>query len=162
MSLLFFILTVFAVVVVLQAFWSSVRSPGPRPSPGSAIAGLKPPVNDDPKVAIAAMLHAIASEAGPVSSEKFNEISALLAATIGLSLTAAHNCLKDGERLAVRNKGDLTSRLHQLRAPIERNCSEKEKQEAVDMLRSIAGRSAERTPSIREALGRIAGTLLHG
>lgn len=162
MYLVVFILTLLAVIVVLQTFWQSIWSRPSRSRSAPTIPGLKPPENADPKVAVAAMLHAVASETGPVTPEKTAEIVGLLTNTIGLSPDAARTCLKEGEHLAVRFRGDLTSRLHQMRAPIERHCSPQEKQDAVEMLRTIAGRGIERVPSVREALGRIAGTLLHG
>jgi len=118
--------------------------------------------SDDPRIAAAAMLFSVAREEGEVDSEKSAQIVELLVATLGLAPDAARTCLGGGQRLARRLEGNLNSRLHQLRAPIERHCSAQEKQDVVDMLRSVAGRNLERTPSIREAVGRIAASLLHG
>jgi len=118
--------------------------------------------NDDPRIATAAMLYSVAREQGPVTDAQTSQIILLLTGTLRLEPEAARVCLAGGQRLARRLDGNLNSRLHQLRAPIERVCSAEEKQDVVDMLRAVAGRDLERTPSIREAVGRIAASLLHG
>ena len=118
--------------------------------------------NDDPRVAVAAMLYAVAREDGPIHAEKEQRILSMLSATFGLGGAAAQDCVAAGRRLSNRVSGDLNSRLHQLKGPIERKCSAKEKQDVVDMLHQIAGKSAVSTPSVREGLGRLSATLLHG
>ena len=74
----------------------------------------------------------------------------------------ARTCLTGGRRLARRLSGDLNARLHQLLAPIEAQCSPREKQDVVDMLHAVAGSSADRLGPVREGLGRLSSSLLHG
>ena len=118
--------------------------------------------NDDPRIAAAGMLYCVATEDGPLDEGKSTQVILLLSAKLGLTPAEARACLAGGQRLARRLDGNLNSRLHQLRGSIERHCSAQEKQDVVDMLRAVAGSSIERVPSIREALGRIAASLLHG
>ena len=150
------ILFAMAVVAVLLTL-SSGRTRIPH-----AAGDWGSPGNSDPRVAAAAMMYAVANEDGPVNDAKNTQMRALLTTTLGLTPEEAQVCLASGKRLAQRLSGSLNSRLHQLRAAIERSCSPQEKQDVVDMLRAVAGRSAERVPSVREALGRIAASLLHG
>jgi hypothetical protein len=86
----------------------------------------------------------------------------LLGSTVGLGPDLARTCLTGGKRLAARLRGDLNSRLHQLLAPIERQCSLEEKQDVIAMLKDVAGSSAERFGPVREGLGRLSSSLLHG
>jgi uncharacterized tellurite resistance protein B-like protein len=118
--------------------------------------------SNDPRVAVAAMMVAVATEDGPLTAEKQGRILSLLSARVGLGPDLAHACLTAGKRLARRVRGDLTSRLHQLLAPIEAQCSPEEKRDVVDMLRHVAGPSAERLGPVREGLGRLSSSLLHG
>lgn len=140
---------------ILHHLWTRVRTM-PRSSGGRDSLG-----NQDPRVALAAMMYTVASIAGRISGEKRQQMVSLLAATLGLSPDAARTCLASGQRLSRRLHGDLNSRLHQLQEPIQRKCSAQEKQDAVDLLHAAAGRSAERVPSLRASLGRISGSLLH-
>ena len=117
---------------------------------------------DDPRIATAAMLCAVAAEDGPLTAAEKQQISSLLTAKIGLEPATAAKCQTAGSRLARRVRGDLNSRLHQLRGPIEKSCSQQEKQDVVDMLHTVAGRTAERLPSVREGLGRVSASLLNG
>ena len=64
--------------------------------------------------------------------------------------------------ITLAKRGDLNSRLHQLLGPIERKCSPEEKQDIVDMLNAVAGPSAERLGPVRDGIGRLSSSLLHG
>ena len=77
-------------------------------------------------------------------------------------MATAEKCLTAGRRIARSLDGDLNSRLHQLKGPIEAKCGVRERQEVEDMLNAIAGRRAESDPAVREGLGRIAASLIHG
>lgn len=118
--------------------------------------------SDDPRVAVAAMMYAVVTEDGPLTSEKERHILAQLSSRVGLEPDLARTCLTGGKRLARRLHGDLNSRLHQLLGPIERKCSAEEKQDIVDMLNAVAGPSAERLGPVREGIGRLASSLRHG
>jgi uncharacterized tellurite resistance protein B-like protein len=116
---------------------------------------------DDPRVAAAAMMVAVASEHQRLSPQDEMQILDQLISTMGLTPDIARDCLRLGRRHA-RINGDLTARLHQLKTPIERNCSLQEKQDVITMLRKIAGPNGERVGSVRDGIGRLAGTLLEG
>jgi len=118
--------------------------------------------SNDPRVAVAAMMYAVATEEGPLSVEKERRILSQLTSRVGLGPDLARTCLTGGKRLARGLRGDLNSRLHQLVAPIEARCSPEEKRDVVDMLRLIAGPSAERLGPVRDGLGRLSSSLLHG
>jgi uncharacterized tellurite resistance protein B-like protein len=117
---------------------------------------------NDPRVAVAAMMFAVATEDGPLTHAKERRILALLGATVGLGPDLARTCLTGGKRLAGRLRGDLNSRLHQLLAPIARQCSPEEKQDVIAMLEAVAGPSGERFGPVREGIGRLSSSLLHG
>jgi len=117
--------------------------------------------SNDPRVAVAAMMYAVATEEGPLTPEKERRILAQLTSRVGLGPELARTCLTGGKRLARDLRGDLNSRLHQLVAPIETRCSPEEKRDVVDMLRLIAGPSAERLGPVRDGLGRLSSSLLH-
>jgi len=118
--------------------------------------------SNDPRVAVAAMMYAVATEEGRLDADKERRIVSLLASRVGLGPELARTCLTGGRRLSRRLRGDLTSRLHQLIAPIEAQCSAEEKQDVVDMLHIVAGPSAERLGPVRDGLGRLSSSLLHG
>jgi uncharacterized tellurite resistance protein B-like protein len=118
--------------------------------------------SNDPRLAVAAMMYAVATEEGPLTTEKERRILSQLASRVGLGPDLAQTCLTGGKRLAQGLRGDLNSRLHQLIAPIEAQCSPEEKRDVVDMLRLIAGPSAERIGSVRDGLGRLSASLLRG
>src|SRR5262245_36318217 len=117
---------------------------------------------NDPRVAVAAMMYMVATEDGRLTAEKEGRILSSLASTVGLGPDLARTCLTGGKRLARRLSGDLNTRLHQLLAPIERQCSPEEKQEVIAMLNDVAGPSAERLGPVRESIGRLSSSLLHG
>ena len=98
------------------------------------------PANSDPRVAVAAMMYAVARAGGSVTAEKTELMVALLTGTIGLTTADAHQCLSNGKRLSRGLTGSLNSQLHQLRGSIERACSAQEKRDVIDMLHSVAGR----------------------
>lgn len=118
--------------------------------------------SNDPRVAVAAMMYAVVTEDGPLTTEKERHILAQLASRVGLEPGVARTCLTGGKRLARRLHGDLNSRLHQLLGPIERKCSPEEKQDIVEMLNAVAGPSAERLGPVREGIGRLSSSLRHG
>jgi hypothetical protein len=115
----------------------------------------------DPRIAVAAMLYAVATEYAPLTAEQERHIRSLLSSRMGLDPAAARACLTGGRRIAGRLHGDLNSRLHQLLGPVGHKCSRKEKQDVIDMLRIIAGPFAQRLGPVREGLGRVSATLMH-
>jgi len=118
--------------------------------------------SNDPRVAVAAMMYAVATEEGPLTAEKERRILSQLTSRVRLGPDLAQTCLTGGKHLARGLHGDLNSRLHQLVAPIEAQCSPEEKRDIIDMLRLIAGPSAHRIGSVREGLGRLSSSLLRG
>jgi hypothetical protein len=114
----------------------------------------------DPRVAVAAMMYAVATEYAPLTAEQERHIQSLMCARMGLDPAGARSCLTGGRRIASRLHGDLNSRLHQLLGPVENKCSRKEKQDVIDMLRIIAGPFAQRLGPVREGLGRVSATLM--
>jgi hypothetical protein len=117
--------------------------------------------SSDPRIAVAAMMYAVATEYAPLTAEQERHIQSLLCSRMGLDPAAARACLTGGRRIASRLHGDLNSRLHQLAGPVEHRCSRKEKQDVIDMLRIIAGPFAQRLGPVREGLGRVSATLMH-
>jgi hypothetical protein len=118
--------------------------------------------NKDPRVALAAMMYAVATEDGPLTAEAEQRILSQLTSRVGLGPDLARTCLTGGKRLARGVHGDLNSRLHQLVGPIENQCSPEERRDVLDMLRLIAGPNAQRLGSVREGLGRLSSSLLRG
>jgi uncharacterized tellurite resistance protein B-like protein len=156
MPLLFIVFFVLFAVVVLHHFsYRAPRLPSVLGDWGSSAAS-------DPRVAVAAMMCAVAAEDGPLTAEEERHILGLLTSKIGMKTSAARLCLTGGRRVARGLRGDLNSRLHQLIGPIERQCSHEEKQDVVDMLHVIAGRSAEHLGPVRDGLGRVSASLLAG
>lgn len=115
----------------------------------------------DPRIAVAAMLYAVATEHAPLTAEQERHILSLLTSRLGLDAGMARTCLTGGRRIASRLHGDLTSRLHQLLDPVRRRCSPKEKQDVIEMLQIIAGPLAERLGPVRDGLGRVSATLMN-
>ena len=154
--ILAFFVTLFLAFIVYQFFFSRIpRLPRTGRDWGSA-------GSNDPRVAMAAMMYAVATEEGPLSLEKERRILSQLTSRVGLGPDLAQTCLAGGKRLAGGLRGDLNSRLHQLVAPIETQCSPEEKRDVVDMLRLIAGPSALRLGPVRDGLGRLSSSLLRG
>src|SRR5262245_45326993 len=152
--LLMFFLAMVLALVVYQLMNRVPRLPRTGRDWGSA-------GTNDPRVAVAAMMYAVATEDGPLTAEKERRILALLGSTVGLGPDLPRTCLTGGKRLARRLHGDLNSRLHQLLAPIAHQCSPEEKHDVVAMLKDVAGASAERFGPVREGLGRLSSSLLH-
>ena len=147
-----------AMVLALVAYHFMNRIPRlPRSGRDWGSAGTS-----DPRVAIAAMMYAVATEDGSLTGDKERRILALLGSTVGLGPDLARTCLTGGKRLAGRLRGDLNSRLHQLLAPIAHQCSPEEKQDVIAMLKDVAGSNAERFGPVREGIGRLSSSLLHG
>jgi uncharacterized tellurite resistance protein B-like protein len=147
------------VVVLIVIAWSLLER-GPRLSHGVGDWGTAG--SDDPRVAVAAMMYAVATEDGQLTPEEERHILLLLHTRMGLENDMARSCLIGGRRIAKYLRGDLNSRLHQLLGPIERKCSAQEKQDVVDMLTTVAGRSAERIGPVRDGLSRLSSSLLQG
>ena len=154
--ILAFIIVVLGLIVYYHFFFNRIpHLPRTGRDGGSADS-------NDPRVAVAAMMYAVATEEGPLTAEQERRILSQLPSRVGLGPDLARTCLTGGKSLARGLHGDLNSRLHQLVAPIETQCSPEEKREVVDMLRLIAGPSAQRIGSVRDGLGRLSASLLHG
>jgi uncharacterized tellurite resistance protein B-like protein len=153
--LLILVFLIFLVIALRHVSGRAPNLPNAFGSWGSSAAS-------DPRVAVAAMMCSVASEDGPLTAEKERHILTLLASKIGLEDRVARECFTGGRRIARNLRGDLNSRLHQLIEPIERKCSREEKEDVVDMLHTIAGRSADRLGPVREGLGRVSASLLAG
>ena len=154
--ILAFFVALFLAFLVYQFFFNRIpRLPRSGRDWGSA-------GSNDPRVAMAAMMYAVATEDGPLTSEQERRILSQLISKVRLEPDLARTCLAGGKRLAGGLGGDLNSRLHQLVAPIEAKCSPEEKRDVIDMLRLIAGPSAQRIGSVRDGLGRLSSSLLHG
>jgi hypothetical protein len=149
---------VFLVLALIAYYHFSNRVPRlPRTGRDWGSAG-----GSDPRVALAAMMYAVATEDGPLTTEQERRILSQLTSKLGLGLDLAQTCLTGGKRLARGLHGDLNSRLHQLVGPIEAKCSPEEKRDVVDMLRLIAGPSAHRLGAVRDGIGRLSSSLLRG
>ena len=157
MPLIFaFVVLVLALFVYYHFFYNRIpRLPRTGQDWGSAGA-------NDPRVAVAAMMYAVATEDGPLTPVQEQRILSQLTSRVGLGPDLAQTCLTGGKRLARGLHGDLNSRLHQLVAPIEAQCSPEEKRDVVEMLHEIAGPNAQRIGSVREGLGRLSSSLLRG
>ena len=131
-----------------------------RPNPLRHVLRLPARKTEDPRVAAAAMLYAVAAECGSVTRETELLIVSQLVSIADLDIAVARNCLRQGRRVA-RLEGDLTSKLHQLKDPIMRACSLEERQDVIDMLRTVAGPTGEQVGTVRRAIGRLAATMLH-
>ena len=153
--LAFFVVLVLAFLV--YQFFSNRIPRLPRTSRDWGSAG-----SNDPRVAMAAMMYAVATEEGPLTAEQERRILSQLISRVRLEPDIARTCLAGGKRLAGGLGGDLNSRLHQLVAPIEAKCTAEEKRDVIDMLRLIAGPSATRIGSVRDGLGRLSSSLLRG
>ena len=116
--------------------------------------------SDDPRIAVAGMMYAVATEYGPLTPEQERHILFQLKTRIGLAPDVARTCLIGGKRVARRLRGDLNSRLHQLLPPIESKCSLQEKQDVIEMLTVAAGTGAQRIGPVRDGISRLSGSLL--
>ena len=154
--LAFFVVLIVGLIVYYSLFYNRIpRLPSTDQDWGSG-------GNKDPRVALAAMMYAVATEDGPLTPVQEQRILSQLTSRVRLGPDLAQTCLTGGKRLARGLSGDLNSRLHQLVAPIESQCSLEEKRDVVEMLHEIAGPNAERIGSVREGLGRLSSTLLRG
>ena len=152
----FFVILVLALIVYYRFFYNRIPDL-PRTGQDWGSAG-----NKDPRVALAAMMYAVATEDGPLTPVQEQRIISQLTSRVGLGPDLAQTCLTGGKRLARGMHGDLNSRLHQLVAPIEAQCSLEEKRDVIEMLHLTAGANAERIGSVREGLGRLSSSLLRG
>jgi hypothetical protein len=151
------ILVALVLALIVYHFFRNRVPRLPRTSQDWGSAG-----SNDPRVALAAMMYAVATEDGPLTPVQEQRILSQLTSRVGLGPDLAQTCLTGGKRLARGIHGDLNSRLHQLVGPIEAQCSLEEKRDAVDMLHLIAGPNAQRVGSVREGLGRLSSSLLRG
>ncbi len=117
--------------------------------------------SNDPRVAVAAMMYAVATESHPLSPEQERHILSLLSGRIGLESDAARACLTGGRRMASRLRGDLNARLHRLLEPVARRCTAEEKADVIDMLHIVAGPRAKLLGPVRDGLGRVSATLMN-
>jgi len=154
--LVLFVILLLALIGYYRFFYTRVPRL-PRTDQDWGSAGSK-----DPRVAVAAMMYAVAIEEGPITTAKERRILSELISRVRLEPEVAQTCLTGGKRLARSVDGDLNSRLHQLVAPIEAQCSPEERRDIIDMLRQIAGPSAERIGAVREGIGRLSSSLLRG
>jgi len=115
----------------------------------------------DPRVAVAAMMYAVAAEFAPLTPEQERHILSLLCSRMGLEPDVAKACFTGGRRIARHLQGNLTSRLHQLLEPVRRKCSLEEKRDVVDMLTAVAGPAAQRLGPVRDGIGRVSATLMN-
>jgi uncharacterized tellurite resistance protein B-like protein len=141
------LLLLIAVLLVIILYFALQRR-------GWGVAG-----NVDPRVAVAAMMYSVATEDGPLTPEEERHILLLLRTRIGVGSNLAQSCLVDGKRISRYLRGDLNSRLHQLLGPINRTCNAEQKQDVLDMLNAVAGRSAEHLGPVREGLRRLSSSL---
>jgi hypothetical protein len=157
---MFILSPILPVLVLLLAAAIVYRIVGRIPRLPQAAGDRGSDGRSDPRIAVAAMLYAVATEYAPLTAEQERHIQSLLCSRMGLDPAAARACLTGGRRIASRLNGDLNSRLHQLLGPVEHRCSRKEKQDVIDMLRIIAGPLAQRLGPVREGLGRVSATLM--
>jgi len=153
------VLLVLVTAVLLVVVWHQMTRVRALPVP---LSGWGTAGKDDPRVPVAAMLHAIASESGPVARHTEQQILGLLTTRMGMDRGLAKLCLTSGRRLDLKLRGGLNTRLHQLVTSIERNCTLEERRDVVEMLRAVAGSNTDRLGNVRESLGRVTATLLHG
>jgi hypothetical protein len=158
--LTFILYPIFAVLVILLAVAFVQHIVARIPPLPQAAGDWGSDGRSDPRIAVAAMMYAVATEHAPLTAEQERHIKALLCSRMGLDPAAARACLTGGRRIASRLHGDLNSRLHQLVRPVEHRCSRKEKQDVIDMLQIIAGSFAQRLGPVREGLGRVSATLM--
>ena len=155
MPLIFAVFVVLVLALIIYHFFSTRIPRLPRTDQDWGSAG-----NKDPRVALAAMMYAVATEDGPLTPVQEQRILSELTSRVGLGPDLAQTCLTGGKRLARVVHGDLNSRLHQLVAPIEAACSPEEKRDVIEMLHLVAGSSAERIGSVRDGLSRLSSSLL--
>jgi hypothetical protein len=160
--IMFILSPIFGVLVLLLAATIVYHIVQRIPRLPQAVRGWGSGDRSDPRIAVAAMMYAVATEYAPLTAEQERHIKSLLCARMGLDPAAARACLTGGRRIASRVHGDLNSRLHQLLGPVEHRCGRKEKQDVIDMLRIIAGPLAQRLGPVREGLGRVSATLMRG
>ena len=156
MSLIFIVLLLLLAAAIVHRITSHV--PRLPQAAGDWGAGG----NSDPRVAVAAMMYAVASEHAPLTPEQERHILSLLTSRMGLEAGVARNCLTGGRRIASRQRGDLTSRLHRLLEPVKHRCSAGEKQDVIDMLTVVAGARAQCLGPVRDGVRRVSATLMNG
>jgi uncharacterized tellurite resistance protein B-like protein len=154
------LMLVLITALLLVVMWHHMTRVKALPDPFSGSWGGAG--NDDPRIAVAAMLHAVASDAAPLTHEQEQQILSLLTTRLGMDRELARMCLSRGRRLDLKQRGRINERLHRLVAPIERGCSLEEKRDVVEMLNLVAGANGERIGPVRDSLGRIGTLLLHG
>lgn len=157
MHLVFSFLIALLAVGILHYLWRS------RPMPRLAGSPWGSGANEDPRIAAAAMMYAVASAQGRLSSHREDELTTLLGERLRLERDMAHRCFDAGKRLAGNlYDGDLVDRLHALMPPVAARCNDAEKQDVIDLLAAAAGTHAQRIGPVRDGIGRVSATLLHG
>jgi hypothetical protein len=154
MHLVLFVLILLLIAAILHHLYHRV----PRLPHGAGRWGLGE--SEDPRIAVAGMMYAVATEYGPMTPEQERHIIAQLTDRIGLAPDVARQCLTGGKRIARRLHGDLGARLHQLLRPIEAKCSAEEKMDVIEMVTVAAGANAQRIGSVRDGISRLQGTLM--
>ena len=152
---------ILGVLIILLAATIVYRMPSRVPRLPQAAGDWGSGSASDPRVAVAAMLYAVATEFAPLTPEQERHILSLLCSRMGLEPDVAKACFMGGRRIARHLQGDLSSRLHQLLEPVRRKCSFEEKQDVVDMLAAVAGPAAQRLGPVRDGLGRVSATLMN-
>ena len=141
-------------LVICHHLWTRVpRLPRAREDWGAV-------ASDDPRVAVAGMMYAVAAADGSMSNFKEQQILLLLQQKLGLDEKTARLCLTGGRRVARRLDGDLNSRLHQMLPMIAQKCGPEEKKDVVEMLQTVSGSSGDRIGPVRDGIGRVAASLL--
>ena len=141
-------------LVIVHHLWTKVpRLPRARDDWGAV-------ASDDPRVAVAGMMFAVATADGGITTFKEQQILLLLQQKLGLDEKTARLCLTGGRRVARRLDGDLNSRLHQMLPTIAQKCSPEEKKDVIAMLHTVSGAHGERIGPVRDGIGRVAASLL--
>ena len=107
MPLIFAFFAVLVLALIVYHFFRNRIPRLPRTNRDWGSAG-----GNDPRVAVAAMIYAVATEEGPLTAEKERRILSQLTSRVGLGPDLAQTCLTGGKRLARGVHGDLNSRLH--------------------------------------------------
>jgi uncharacterized tellurite resistance protein B-like protein len=166
LHVIFLFLAALLVCAILHGVWVKLRSLAPRLPKSPSVrpaAVLQLVKNDDPRVAVAAMLVVVASAEGSLTDDKQQRILDMLTHTVGTDPQTARTCLKQGLQRAqaiAKEGGTVATRLQKLKPPIERTCSPQEKRDVIEMLRKIAGPASQHTGNIGDGIRELATTLL--
>ena len=154
MHIIFSFFIALLALAILHHLWNKIpKLPRARDDWGAV-------ASDDPRVAVAAMMYAIATADSGLNNFKEQQILLLLQQKLDIDEKTARLCLTGGRRIARRLDGDLNSRLHQMLPTIAQKCSPEEKKDVVEMLQAVGGGSADRIGPVRDGIGRVAASLL--